>query len=321
MPLEDLGATPSSGDSGLLGKHTTGLISRVIGAKLPGGFNMSSVKAHVSKAWGLGAGRTDGVLLIALNQEPSKRLAAEGEVKAWLDSVVAAYSALNDLNLQQGGAAAAGGGGAGGAVISSEELEKLCAHEQAHARRRIKILERYLNEDHRTSGRAADDLRLELKAAQDHLNSIASEHGEVYIEGIMPRFEPLKARHFSSYWNWSRQDAMLAYYDIIHGVLTAVDREITARCLNIMNRADSAMVNYMQFVVKTDPTMGPTYELAKTSVSSSSTITRRQWSSLHHTRRCMRRLLLTRRSTPVTALSMSKQSATASASSKRTYGR
>ncbi|KAK0543649.1 hypothetical protein OC845_006016 [Tilletia horrida] len=265
MPLEELGATLNSGYSGALGKHTTGLVSRVIGAKLPGGFNMSSVKAHLSKAWGLGAGRTDGVLLIALTQEPPKRLAAEGEAKAWLDSVVATYSSLNGLNLQQGGAASGGAGGAGGAVISSEELEKLRAHEQAHARRQIKILERYLNEDHRTSGRAADDLRLELKAAQDQLDSIASEHGEVYTKGILPRFEPLKARHFSSYWNWSRQDAMLAYYDIIHGVLTTVDREITARCLNIMNRADPAMVNYMQFYVdKTDPTLGPTYELAKT---------------------------------------------------------
>ncbi|KAK0559722.1 hypothetical protein OC861_006548 [Tilletia horrida] len=114
-------------------------------------------------------------------------------------------ASLNGLNLKQCGAAS---GGAGGAVISSEELEKVRAHEKAHARRQIKILERYLNEDHRTSGRAADDLRLELKAAHDRLDSIASEHGEVYTKGILPLFEPLKARHFSSYWNWSRQDAM-----------------------------------------------------------------------------------------------------------------
>ncbi|KAK0531483.1 fatty acid synthase alpha subunit Lsd1 [Tilletia horrida] len=265
MPLEELGSTLNSGYSGALGKHTTGLVSRVIGAKLPGGFGMSGVKAHLSKAWGLGAGRTDGVLLVALTQEPAKRLASEPEAKSWLDSVVGAYSSLNGLNLQQGGGAGAAGGGAGGAVISSEELDKLRAHDQAHARRQIQILERYLGEDHRTSGRAADSLRQELKEAQGQLDSIGAEHGEVYTKGIMPRFEPLKARHFSSYWNWSRQDAMLAYYAIIHGELTTVDREITARCLTIMNRADQTMIDYMQFYIdRIDPSMGPTYELAKT---------------------------------------------------------
>ncbi|CAD6885141.1 unnamed protein product [Tilletia caries] len=265
MPLEELGSTLNSGYSGTLGKHTTGLVSRVVGGKLPGGFNMSAVKAHLSKAWGLGSGRTDGVLLVALTQEPAMRLTSEPEAKAWLDSIVATYSTLNNLNLQQGGSGSGGAAGAGGAVISSEELDKLRAHEQAHARRQIQTLERYLDEDHRTSARAADSLRQDLKNAQGQLDAIASEHGEVYTKGIMPRFEPLKARHFSSYWNWSRQDAMLAYYAIIHGELTTVDREITARCLTIMNRADQAMVDYMQFYIdRIDPSMGPNYELAKT---------------------------------------------------------
>ncbi|KAE8238945.1 hypothetical protein A4X03_0g8740, partial [Tilletia caries] len=230
MPLEELRSTLNSGYSGALGKHTTGLVSRVVGGKLPGGFNMCAVKAHLSKAWGLGSGRTDGVLLVALTQEPVKRLTSEPEAKAWLDSIVAAYSTLNNINLH-------------------EELDKLRAHELAHARRQIQTLERYLDEDHRTSARAADSLRQDLKNAQGQLDAIASEHGEVYTKGIMPRFEPIKARHFSSYWNWSRQDAMIAYYAIIHGELTTVDREITARCLTIMNRADQAMVDYMQFYI------------------------------------------------------------------------
>ncbi|KAL9936912.1 hypothetical protein V8E36_004147 [Tilletia maclaganii] len=265
MPLEELGSTLNNGYGGALGKHTTGLVSRVIGGKLPGGFNMSGLKAYLSKAWGLGAGRTDAVLLVALTQEPAKRLASEAEAKVWLDSVVSTYSTMNGLGLQQGGAGGSAGGGGGGATISSEELDKLRAHEQAHARRQIQILERYLGEDHRTEGRAADSLRQELKEAQAQLDAIAAEHGEVYTKGIQPRFEPLKARHFSSYWNWSRQDAMLAYYAIIHGELTTVDREITARCLTIMNRADQVMLDYMQYYIDSvDPSLGPTYQLAKT---------------------------------------------------------
>ena len=49
LPLEELGAALGSGHSGNLGKYSTGLVSCAIGGKMPGGFNISSVKAHLSK--------------------------------------------------------------------------------------------------------------------------------------------------------------------------------------------------------------------------------------------------------------------------------
>lgn len=57
-------------------------------------------------------------------------------------------------------------------------------------------------------------------------------------------FEPLKARHFNSVYNWVRQDAVHLFFDIIFGRLTAVDRDITARCLVVMNRADPVLVRW-----------------------------------------------------------------------------
>ena len=62
-----------------------GLMSRTIGGKMPGGFNISSAKSHLSKTWGLGPQRADAVLLIATTMEPAKRLGSETEGKAWLD--------------------------------------------------------------------------------------------------------------------------------------------------------------------------------------------------------------------------------------------
>ena len=86
MPLSDLGAALQSGYSGTLGKYTSGLVSRMIGSKMPGGFGLSAAKDHLAKTWGLGAGRIDGVLLFGLTQEPAKRLGAEAEAKAFLDT-------------------------------------------------------------------------------------------------------------------------------------------------------------------------------------------------------------------------------------------
>ncbi|PWN49501.1 hypothetical protein IE53DRAFT_363101 [Violaceomyces palustris] len=263
LPLEELGGALQAGYSGTLGKHTAGLVSRLVGAKLPGGFNLSSVKSHLQKAWGLGAGRTDGVLLIAITQEPAKRLGSEPEAKAWLDSCVSSYAAQAGISLSQGGGGSGGGGG-GGATISSEELDKLQARQDEHVRRQIQILQRYLGTDGRDGSRLADNTKAELASVQAQLDAIAAEHGSTYTDGIQPRFSDKKVRTFSSWWNWNRQVSIESFYDIIFGRLTAVDREITARCLTIMNRADPTMLEYMQYYIdNVDPSLGPTYALAK----------------------------------------------------------
>ncbi len=263
LPLEELGGALQAGYSGSLGKTTSSLITRTVGGKLPGGFNLSAVKSHLQKAWGLGSGRIDGVLLVAITMEPAKRLGSEAEAKAWLDSVAQTYAGLAGISLSQAGAGG-GGGGSGGVAISSEELDKLKAQQDDHVRRQIQVLERYLNMDGRAGGRLAESTKAELEAAQAQLDAIAAEHGDMYTNGIMPKFIEKKVRHFSSYWNWARQDAMTLLYDIIYGRLTTVDREITARCITLMNRADPSLLRYMQFHIdQIDAEKGPTYALAK----------------------------------------------------------
>ena len=72
------------------------------------------------------------------------------------------------------------------------------------------------------------------------------------------------ARHFDSSWNWVRQDTLLMYYDIIFGRLITVDREITARCIALLNRADPDMLQFMQYNInQCDASKGETYRLAK----------------------------------------------------------
>ena len=94
---------------------------------------------------------------------------------------------------------------------------------------------------------------------QAKLDSIAKEHGDTYIEGIQSVFDPLTARRFDSTWNWVHQDALVMFYDIIFGRLTTVDREITARCIAIMNRADPELITYMQYVIdQVDSSKGET---------------------------------------------------------------
>ncbi|KAG6813968.1 hypothetical protein H0H92_005223, partial [Tricholoma furcatifolium] len=265
LPLEELAAGLSSGFNGSLGKYSNGLISRVIGGKMPGGFNASAMKTHLAKAWGLGPSRADAVLLLATTFEPAKRLGSEAEGKAWLDGIVSIYAQRAGISLSAPGAAASGGGGGGGgATINSEEFLKFQADQERFAAQHVELYMRYLGRDSRAGELAFDQEKANSAALQAKLDSITKEHGDAYIDGIQPRFDPLKARHFDSSWNWVRQDALLMYYDIIFGRLTTVDREITARCIALLNRADPEMLAYMQYHIdQCDPSKGDTYKLAK----------------------------------------------------------
>ncbi|KAF8071859.1 fatty acid synthase [Lyophyllum atratum] len=263
LPLEELGSGLSTGFGGTLGKYSNSLISRVIGGKMPGGFNASAMKAHLAKSWGLGPSRADGVLLLATTFEPPKRLASEVEAKTWLDGIVSIYAQRAGISLTAPGASASGGN-AGGATINSEEFIKFQAEQERFAAQHVELYMRYLGRDSRAGEIAFDQEKSTSTALQAKLDSIAKEHGDTYIEGIQPRFDPLKARHFDSSWNWVRQDALLMYYDIIFGRLTTVDREITARCIALLNRADPEMLAYMQYNIdQCDPSKGDNYKLAK----------------------------------------------------------
>ncbi|KAJ3909294.1 fatty acid synthase alpha subunit reductase [Lentinula edodes] len=238
LPLDELGPALGFGHSGTLGKYTTGLVSRLVGGKLPGGFNSSAVKAHLSKTWGLGPQRADGVLLLGTTMEPAKHLGSEVEAKTWLDGVVSAYAQRSGISLASPGAGGGGGGGgSGGAVINSEEFTKFQAEEERFAAQHIELYMRYLKRDSRSGEIAFDTEKANSMALQAKLDSIAKEHGDLYIDGIMPVFDPLKARRFDSSWNWVRQDALTMYYDIIFG----------PRCIHLLNRADPEMLAYMQY--------------------------------------------------------------------------
>ena len=216
LPLSELGAALGQSYAGTLGKHTAGLVSRMIGSKMPGGFGLSAAKAHLGKTWGLGPGRIDAVLLVGLTQEPAKRLGGEADAKTWFDTVAQSYAQTAGISLSTGGGGGGGGGGgAAGMMIDSEQLDKMQAGQDNFVSQQVEVLMRYLGRDSRTGHRLADAQKIDAGILQDKLDAISREHGDAYIQGIQPIFEPLKARHFNSSWNWVRQDAMSMWNDIL----------------------------------------------------------------------------------------------------------
>lgn len=264
-PLDELGAAMQATFNGQLGKQSSSLIARLISSKMPGGFNNTSARKHLETRFGLGAGRQDAVLLLAITMEPAARLGSEADAKTYLDDVANKYAASAGINLSAPAAAAGAAGGAGaGMMMDPAAIDALTKDQRALFKQQLELFARYLKIDLRSGDKAFVGSQLSQKALQAQLDLWNTEHGEFYASGIEPSFTPLKARVYDSSWNWVRQDALSMYYDIIFGRLKVIDREIVSQCIRIMNRSNPTLIDFMQYHIDNCPTeRGETYALAK----------------------------------------------------------
>jgi fatty acid synthase subunit alpha len=263
-PLDELGASMQATFNGQLGKQSSSLIARMVSSKMPGGFNITAVRKHLETRWGLAQGRQDGVLLLAITNEPAARLGSENDGKAFLDTQANQYATIAGISLSAPVAGGDGGGAGGGMMMDPAAIDALTKDQRQLFKQQLELFARYLKIDLRAGDKSFVESTKAQSALQAQLDLWTTEHGEFYASGIEPQFTPLKARVYDSSWNWARQDALTMYYDIIFGKLKAVDREIVSRCIAIMNRSNPLLLDFMQYHIDHCPTeRGETYELAK----------------------------------------------------------
>ncbi|CCF58716.1 hypothetical protein KAFR_0F01200 [Kazachstania africana CBS 2517] len=266
-PLEELAETFQDSFSGSLGKQSSSLLSRLISSKMPGGFTMTIARKYLQTRWGLPQGRQDSVLLVALANEPAARLGSENDAKAFLDSMAQKYASIAGIDLSAASAGAGGAGAsasAGAAMIDAASLDELTKDHKVLARQQLQVLARYLKMDLNSGERKLLKEKDAVSELQSQLDFLTQELGEFYVSGLATYFSRKKARVFDSSWNWAKQSLLSLYFEIIHGVLKNVDREVVSEAINIMNRSNAALIKFMEYHVShTDTSKGENYELAK----------------------------------------------------------
>ena len=292
-PLEELAESFQDSFNGQLGKTSTSLVGRLMSSKMPGGFSITVARKYLESKFGLGPGRQDSVLLMALVNEPAARLGSEGEAKEFLDTVAQKYASTAGISLALASAAGAGAGGAGGAVIDSAALDALTAENKNLAKQQLETLARYLQVDLNKGAKSFIKEKEASAVLQKELDLWESEHGEFYAKGIKPIFSTLKARTYDSYWNWARQDVLSMYFDIIFGKLDSIDRETINQCIQIMNRASPSLIKFMQYHIDHTPGYkGETYQWLRSWANMIDQHVSRSWTSTLSTRTCRESLVL-----------------------------
>ncbi len=254
LSLDDLGAHVKPSFSKAPGKHSAALIAKIFSAKMPAGFSQASVRSMLDAEFGLGARAADQIVMYALSAEPASRLASEEAAKEWLRSITRSFFTGHALPLPASGGGALSSG-EGVAAISSVELDKIQAKHKRLLRQQIDLLASYVGQNLLEFHQVAAERSNELAALQKDIDLWLAEHGQLYLDGVRPMFTPLKARQYDSYWNWARQDVFLLFHDIIHGHLVNVNRDVTAKCLHVMNRSFPELVDFMESLLSQVPRM------------------------------------------------------------------
>ncbi|KAG4219017.1 hypothetical protein PC116_g32503, partial [Phytophthora cactorum] len=175
---------------------------------MPGGFNMTAARKYLETRWGLGPGRQDGALILAITMEPPSRLGSENDAKAYLDDVTQKYATNAGITLSTAAAAGPASGGSGGMMMDPAAIDALTKDQRALFKQQLELLARYLKMDLRAGDKAAQTSQESQQVLQAQLDLWSAEHGDFYAAGIEPVFSPLKARTYDSSWNWARQDAL-----------------------------------------------------------------------------------------------------------------
>ncbi|RPA81839.1 hypothetical protein BJ508DRAFT_414553 [Ascobolus immersus RN42] len=268
LSLEELGSLLQNGFSGKLGKYSNSQLSRMFSAKMPPGYTVSSAKQFMADEWRFGPGRQELALLLSLSAEPSKRLGDTAAVKLYWDDILSMYCNVAKIKLDDLKSFGAEGpesvGGGGMVSLTPAMLGEITKKEKALFNKQFEALAGYLGADIH----GVNNMQLAAREVQaglrERLDLWESEMGPVFENGIAPLFSPFKVRQFDSQWNWARQDALTMYYDIVFGRLRLVDREIVGRCIQLMNRANSDLLNLMDYYIKQCPAAaGENYALAK----------------------------------------------------------
>ena len=249
IPLDELGKTLQTTFTGDTGKQSSSLIAKMVSTKMPGGFSSGSMRNYLESRWGLGLKRQQGIMLLALDMQPTARLSSDTAAKAFFDSVVAAYSLQTGVDL----AALAGKGAAvssrSNVVLDSAAIEAATKDQRNLSARQLELLAAHLKVDFRAADKALLMAQKTQNDIQARLDVWDAEHGEIYSDGIMPAFDSLKVRVYDSCWNWVREDVLHLYYDLVFAKIQLHGQELEARKHHIINRASLKLCDFLQYLL------------------------------------------------------------------------
>lgn len=248
VPLSDLCSLLQDSCPKKLGPCTQSLIGKMVSSKMPAGSGAAFFRQHLESRWGFGIGLQDKTLLMAVCNQPSSRLSSEKDAQVFLDGL--AQKVMVDAGIDPSNLVKAATDNTTAAVtMAPEALKALHKEQESFDRRLLELYAKKCNYDLHGETKAVDVLNDTVDGLQKQLDTWTAEHGESYGKGIVPKFEPRKARTYDSYWNWVIQDLLSLVYKVLNGAAGLSESEIAVKLALLESRSTPRLLDAMQYIV------------------------------------------------------------------------
>ncbi|KAI1081991.1 putative 3-oxoacyl-synthase [Whalleya microplaca] len=241
IALQELAATIQNTYDGKLRKCLRTRIEKMIGSKMPGSFDLISIRSLLGDRWGLASGRQDAVLLNALGQQPTTRIKTIKDAEVFFDEIAQGY--LKDAGFSRERNAVAANSQQ--TMLDSKVVQQL---RDEHSVLRRKIVSLLSDEDQSVT--YPSETRNNLSEIQDKIDLYEGELGDDFCNGIKPIFKADHQRSYDSVWNWGHVDLLDQYYRCIGQTSGEMLHDLSPTVQSLRNRWTGRLERAREYLLK-----------------------------------------------------------------------
>lgn len=194
IPINELSSVISKNiEYSVPGKMLTSSINKNLNRTMPAGFNRSKVIKYLQDEYPLEINTINGILIFSTHYgfSPEKRHDSEKSAKKWLDDAVSAYASYSKLKIAKYDK---------NAQMTTFNSSKMIAVDHAEVERIKKLFsgQQRLYKQYFASDAHPNSIAKNDSADDVDIQTLLSEHGSRYIEGIRSKFDQNMIRFYDS---------------------------------------------------------------------------------------------------------------------------
>jgi fatty acid synthase subunit alpha len=244
--LATLGQTLQSDFKGVPGKSMSLLVSRMISAKMPAGFNQRAIQGYLESRWGLTESHANIPLCFATTLEPASRLATLVEAQSYLDDLVRRNAAFQGISLVPVNVSSERNGPLTPRMVDEATIDELNQKHRKLYRTQLDSLMEYLDSGLTASEQRAGERETRISDLEHTVRLLNAELDEHFIQGITPIFNILQSREYDCWWNWCREELIRLLNQISHDPSSACHPGMEDRIQRLLNRWHSSCADIVQ---------------------------------------------------------------------------
>lgn len=249
MSLITVGEILQRGFTGKPGKQMAALVSRLVSGRMPAGFNQNAIQDYLQSQWGLSKEHSIVPICFATTVEPQARLSSSEEAQAYLDELINRYAPFQGIEFTAASDQNNQSSRPHSVVIDAASFDAVNKEHRDFQRKQLDLLAKHLQI--RINEGQSEDMQTNTQELEEKLQQWNAELDDQFFQGVQPIFDSSKARHYDSWWNWTREELVRWLNDASQDLDDVILSSMDDRLRRTLNRWESSCTDIVQFMLET----------------------------------------------------------------------